>query len=125
VPYAREGALKLKELAYKWVEAVPAGELKHGPLALIEPGTPVVVVQSRPLERLEVSIAEMSARGARPLLVGAGEHAALPVCTPPDEPPWGPIEAVLALQQLAREIALRLGHEVDRPRNLAKSVTVE
>ncbi|PVZ14377.1 glutamine--fructose-6-phosphate transaminase (isomerizing) [Actinomycetospora cinnamomea] len=125
VPYAQEGALKLEELAYRWVEALPAGELKHGPIALLGPGTPVVVVGAEPRERLAVGIAEVTARGARTVLVGSGEDADLPVCLPAEEPPWGPLEAAVALQLFAREVTVRLGHEVDRPRNLAKSVTVE
>ena len=125
VPYAMEGALKLKELAYRWVEALPAGELKHGPIALIQPGTPVVVVLAEPIDRLGVNIREMAARGARIVTVGAGEDADLPAIGPEREPPWGPIEAVVGLQHLAREVTTRLGHDVDRPRNLAKSVTVE
>ncbi|MGH3625600.1 MAG: SIS domain-containing protein, partial [Sciscionella sp.] len=126
VPYAMEGALKLKELSYRWVEALPAGELKHGPIALIQSGTPVVVVQSEPAERLAVSVSEMAARGARIITVGTGPGVELPVeLAQPKQPPWGPLEAVVAMQHLAREVAVRLGKAVDRPRNLAKSVTVE
>ncbi|MFC5063106.1 glutamine--fructose-6-phosphate transaminase (isomerizing) [Actinomycetospora atypica] len=125
VPYAREGALKLEELTYRWVEAVPAGELKHGPIALLGPGTPAVVVAAKPRGRLAVGIAEMTARGARAVVVGPPEDATLPTCAPSEEPPWGPLEAAIALQLFAREMTVRLGHEVDRPRNLAKSVTVE
>jgi glucosamine 6-phosphate synthetase-like amidotransferase/phosphosugar isomerase protein len=124
VPYAAEGALKLKELAYRWVEMLPAGELKHGPIALVRPGTPVVVVRAEPAARLDVNVAELAARGARIVTVG-GPDAVLPVMLPEREPPWGPLEAVVALQHLAREVARRLDRDVDRPRNLAKSVTVE
>jgi len=125
MPYASEGALKLKELAYRWVEALPAGELKHGPIALVQDGTPVVVVQAQPAARLAVNVAEVAARGARIITVGAGEDASLPVVAADKEPPWGPLEAVIALQHLALGVTRHLGHDVDRPRNLAKSVTVE
>jgi glucosamine--fructose-6-phosphate aminotransferase (isomerizing) len=125
MPYASEGALKLKELAYRWVEALPAGELKHGPIALVQDGTPVVVVQAQPAARLAVNVAEVAARGARTITVGGGEDATLPVVAADEEPPWGPLEAVIALQHLARGVTRHLGHDVDRPRNLAKSVTVE
>ncbi|NKQ52532.1 glutamine--fructose-6-phosphate transaminase (isomerizing) [Amycolatopsis sp. K13G38] len=125
VPFALEGALKLKELSYRWTEALPAGELKHGPIALIQPGTPVVLVQAEPVARLAVNAREMAARGARIITVGRGEDAVLPVALPGEQAPWGPVESVVALQHLARETARHLGHDVDRPRNLAKSVTVE
>ena len=125
VPYALEGALKLKELAYRWVEALPAGELKHGPLALIQEGTPVIAVQARPHDRLAVNTREMTTRGARLITVGPGEDADLPVNAPAVEPPWGPLESVVALQHFARGLTRLLGYDVDRPRNLAKSVTVE
>ena len=125
VPYALEGALKLKELAYRWTEALPAGELKHGPIALIQPGTPVVLVQAEPLARLAVNARELAARGGRIITVGPDEDAALRTATPSRQPPWGPLESVVALQHLARETAHHLGCDIDRPRNLAKSVTVE
>lgn len=125
MPYASEGALKLKELAYRWVEATPAGELKHGPIALVQDQTPVVVVQAQPAARLAVNVAEVAARGARIITVGGGEDANLPVVAADEEPPWGPLEAVIALQHLALGVTRHLGHDVDRPRNLAKSVTVE
>ncbi|MGH3934927.1 MAG: SIS domain-containing protein, partial [Pseudonocardiaceae bacterium] len=125
MPYANEGALKLKELAYRWVEALPAGELKHDPIALVQDETPVVVVQAHPAARLAVNVAEVAARGARIITVGSGEDANLPVISAEEEPPWGPLEAVIALQHLACGVTRHLGHDVDRPRNLAKSVTVE
>jgi glutamine---fructose-6-phosphate transaminase (isomerizing) len=128
--YAAEGALKLKELSYRWAEAFPAGELKHGPLALVESGTPVVVVDDGD-PRLEANIAEVTARGARVIRVGGsgatipalGLSVAAPVRGGMDR--WGPLESVIPLQVLARELALALGRDVDKPRNLAKSVTVE
>lgn len=124
VPYAYEGALKLKELAYRWVEVLPAGELKHGPIALVQTGTPAVLIQAQPRGRLAINACELATRGAHIITVG-GPDAVLPAVLPPVEPPWGPVEATIALQHLAREMAKTLGHDVDRPRNLAKSVTVE
>jgi glutamine---fructose-6-phosphate transaminase (isomerizing) len=123
VPYAAEGALKLKELTYHWAESLAAGELKHGPIALIGQGTPVVVVESEPAAKLASNIAEMQARGAQIIRVGRSAEALLPAPTVPA--PWGPLESVVALQHLARSLARRLGLDVDKPRNLAKCVTVE
>jgi glutamine---fructose-6-phosphate transaminase (isomerizing) len=122
LPYAAEGALKLKELSYRWAEHYPAGELKHGPLALISDGIPVVAIESDD-PRLAVNVAEVRARGGRVISIGSvgstvpvvGDLAA----------PWGPIESALPLQILSRTLALALGCDVDKPRNLAKSVTVE
>lgn len=128
--YADEGALKLKELTYRWAESLPAGELKHGPLALIEAGTPVIVVDSTD-DRLAANVAEVEARGGSVIRIG-GEGSSIPALgsqgTPNKIPgiDWcGPIESVVALQIFARELALTLGRDVDKPRNLAKSVTVE
>lgn len=122
LPYAAEGALKLKELTYRWAEHYPAGELKHGPLALIGPGTPVLVVDNGD-PKLVSNVAEVQARGGRIISIGpAGSSVAV---TAGRYVPWGPLEAVLPLQVLARNLALALGHDVDKPRNLAKSVTVE
>jgi glutamine---fructose-6-phosphate transaminase (isomerizing) len=122
LPYAAEGALKLKELTYRWAEHYPAGELKHGPLALIDRGTPVVVVDNGD-PRLVANIAEVRARGGRVITVGS-PGSSVPVIRQPATGPWGPLEAVVPLQILARCVALRLGRDVDKPRNLAKSVTV-
>ena len=128
--FADEGALKLKELTYRWAESYPAGELKHGPLALVEDGTPVVVVGDLD-DRLAASIAEVQARGGIVTRIGRSE-AAIPVLGRTGDRnavaglPWcGPVESVVALQILARELAVTLGRDVDKPRNLAKSVTVE
>jgi glutamine---fructose-6-phosphate transaminase (isomerizing) len=128
--YAAEGALKLKELSYRWAEAFPAGELKHGPLALVEPGTPVIVVDDGD-PRLEANVAEVAARGARVVRIG-GSGATIPALGLSVAEPvrggmdrWGPLESVIPMQVLARELALALGRDVDKPRNLAKSVTVE
>lgn len=126
LPYAAEGALKLKELTYRWAQSYPAGELKHGPLALVEAGTPVVVVDDGN-PRLPGNVAEVQARGAHVISIG-GPGCTVPVTVPrtsAEPPPWGPLETVVPLQILARTLALALGRDVDKPRNLAKSVTVE
>ncbi|CAM3071969.1 glutamine--fructose-6-phosphate transaminase (isomerizing) [Prescottella defluvii] len=122
VPYAAEGALKLKELTYRWAEHHPAGELKHGPLAVIESGTPVVVVDHGD-PRISANIAEVRARGGRIISIGI-DGSTVPVLHP-GPAPCGPLESVVPMQVLARELALALGRDVDKPRNLAKSVTVE
>lgn len=128
--FADEGALKLKELTYRWAESHAAGELKHGPLALVESGTPVLVIDDGSA-RLAASIAEVRARGAHVVTIGQ-EGTTIPTRTRDDQPglarglDWlGPLESVIGLQTLARELALALGRDVDKPRNLAKSVTVE
>lgn len=123
--YAAEGALKLKELSYRWAEHQPAGELKHGPLALVDAGTPVFVVDDGD-PRLEVDIAEVTARGGRVIRLGERilRVGGLPLHLPRTGPSWGPLETVVPLQMFARELALRLHRDVDKPRNLAKSVTV-
>jgi glucosamine--fructose-6-phosphate aminotransferase (isomerizing) len=122
LPYAAEGALKLKELTYRWAEHYPAGELKHGPLALVGVGTPVIVIDNGD-PKLAGNVAEVRARGGHVITVG-GAGGAIPVIDDPAAP-WGPIAATVPLQILARTMALALGHDVDKPRNLAKSVTVE
>lgn len=123
--YAAEGALKLKELSYRWAEHHPAGELKHGPLALVDAGTPVFVVDDGD-PRLEVDIAEVRARGGQVLRVGERvlRVGGLSLHVPRSGPSWGPLETVVPLQMFARELALQLHRDVDKPRNLAKSVTV-
>lgn len=122
LPYAAEGALKLKELSYRWAEHYPAGELKHGPLAVIGHGTPVVVVDDGS-PKLATNVSEVRARGGLVISMGSREST-IPVAGDPAAP-WGPIECVLPLQILARSLALAIGNDVDKPRNLAKSVTVE
>jgi glutamine---fructose-6-phosphate transaminase (isomerizing) len=122
LPYAAEGALKLKELTYRWAEHYPAGELKHGPLALVGEGTPVVVVDNGD-PKLPANVAEVAARGGRVVSIGPAGST-----IPLDNnlvAPWGPLESVVPMQILARTLALYLGNDVDKPRNLAKSVTVE
>ena len=123
LPYAAEGALKLKEITYRHAEAMPAGEFKHGPIALIEEGTPVLVLESGLTTRLAGATAELASRGARIIRVGSGSEDAFPVL-PRRAAAWGPLESVLAFQHLARCIAVVLGRDADKPRNLAKSVTV-
>jgi glucosamine--fructose-6-phosphate aminotransferase (isomerizing) len=123
LPYAAEGALKLKEITYRGAEVIPAGEFKHGPIALIEEGTPVLVLEHGDPARLAGSAAELAARGARIIRIGSGSTDTFPVLSGPT-PPWGPLESVLAFQHLARCIAVALGRDADKPRNLAKSVTV-
>ena len=132
-PIALEGALKLKELAYLRAEGYPAGELKHGPIALIEPGTVVVGVATRnPLwEKMLSNIAEVRSRGATVVLVaddGDEESAAEAdhvLWVPATQPLLSPVVGVVPMQQLAYRLARLHGHDPDRPRNLAKTVTVE
>ena len=133
LPVAFEGALKLKELAYVRAEAYAAGEMKHGPISLIEPGAVVVVVATRTelWEKVMLNVEEMRARGATIVAVcDAGDtetiglvDAALEV--PPSPEILSPILCVVPLQYFAYEIARQRGNDVDRPRNLAKVVTVE
>ncbi|ACZ22832.1 glutamine--fructose-6-phosphate transaminase [Sanguibacter keddieii DSM 10542] len=136
-PVAMEGALKLKELAYIHAEGFAAGELKHGPIALIEPGQPVFVIVPSPRGRYSLhskvisNIQEIRARGARTLVIAEdGDEAVLPFA---DEVFWvpqaptllSPLLTVVPLQIFACELATARGLDVDQPRNLAKSVTVE
>jgi glucosamine--fructose-6-phosphate aminotransferase (isomerizing) len=129
VEYAAEGALKLKELTYRWADHYPAGELKHGPLALVEDGTPVVVVDSGD-PRIAGNIAEVAARGGNIIGIGGLGSRIPAVARGLEAPrsdgfqPCGPLESVIPMQLLARELAVELGLDVDKPRNLAKSVTV-
>jgi glucosamine--fructose-6-phosphate aminotransferase (isomerizing) len=136
-PVAMEGALKLKELAYIHAEGFAAGELKHGPIALIEPGQPVFVIVPSPRGRGSLhskvisSIQEIRARGARTLVIAEeGDDAVLPyadeVFYVPQTPVLlAPLVSVVPLQIFACELATARGLDVDQPRNLAKSVTVE
>ncbi len=136
-PIALEGALKLKEIAYIHAEGFAAGELKHGPIALIEPGQPVFVIVPSPRHddtlhpKIVSNIQEIRARGARVLAIcELGDAAVLPyadevIAVPPTEPFFEPLLAVVPLQIFAIELATAKGLDVDQPRNLAKSVTVE
>jgi glucosamine--fructose-6-phosphate aminotransferase (isomerizing) len=136
-PVALEGALKLKELAYMHAEAFAAGELKHGPIALIEQDLPVVVVMPSPVgrpvlhQKMLSNIAEISARGARTIVIAtegdelAAKHATNLIEVPAVPTLLSPLVSTIPLQVLAAEIAQARGFDVDKPRNLAKSVTVE
>lgn len=130
---AEEGALKLKEVSYLHAEAYPAGEMKHGPIALIEPGFPVIAVatESPTYEKVLSNIQEAKTRGAFVVAVATegderiGQHADRVILIPKVRDALSPITAIIPLQLLAREIALLRGCNIDQPRNLAKSVTVE
>ncbi|SNY30085.1 glutamine--fructose-6-phosphate transaminase (isomerizing) [Paractinoplanes atraurantiacus] len=134
-PVALEGALKLKELAYMHAEGFAAGELKHGPIALIDDATPVICVLPSPggvlHDKVVSNIQEVRARGARTIVIAEdGDDSARPyaddlITVPPTEPLLAPLLTTVPLQILACEIAAARGHDVDQPRNLAKSVTVE
>ena len=132
-PTALEGALKLKELTYLHAEGYPAGELKHGPLALIEPGVVVVAVATdRAMqEKMLSNLAEVKARGATVVAVASDDDDVIDAVAdfvlrvPATEPMFTPMVDVVPLQLFAYEMARGLGRNVDRPRNLAKTVTVE
>ena len=133
LPVALEGALKLKEISYVSADAYAAGEMKHGPIALLEEATPVVCVATRSpvLEKLVSNVQEARARGASVIAIATdGEglvepHAEATVCVPATDWMLQPILAVIPLQLLAYAVARRRGLNVDQPRNLAKTVTVE
>ena len=136
-PVAMEGALKLKELAYIHAEGFAAGELKHGPIALIEPGQPVFIVVPSPEsphnlhDKVVSNIQEIRARGARTLVIAEdGDEAVVPFADEVISVPqawWmlDPLLTVVPMQVFACELATAKGLDVDQPRNLAKSVTVE
>ncbi|MDP9846750.1 glutamine--fructose-6-phosphate transaminase (isomerizing) [Streptosporangium lutulentum] len=136
-PVALEGALKLKELAYMHAEGFAAGELKHGPIALIDKGLPVVVVVPSPVgqrvihDKIVSNIQEIRARGARTIVIAEeGDTAVEPyadtlIRIPAVPTLLQPLVATVPLQVFACELAAAKGHDVDQPRNLAKSVTVE
>ncbi len=136
-PIALEGALKLKEISYIHAEGFAAGELKHGPIALIEPGQPVFVLVPSPRHSALVhskvvsNIQEIRARGARVIVIAEeGDAAVLPfadevIRIPLAGPMFEPLLAVVPLQIFAMALATAKGLDVDQPRNLAKSVTVE
>jgi glucosamine--fructose-6-phosphate aminotransferase (isomerizing) len=132
-PMALEGALKLKELAYVSAEGFPAGEIKHGPIALVEPGTPVVVIAPRHAltPKLVTNIQEVRARGARTIVIATdGDESVTPhadhlIRIPDTKSLLAPLLTLVPMQVLAAEFAIARGLDVDQPRNLAKSVTVE
>ena len=136
-PVALEGALKLKELAYIHAEGFAAGELKHGPIALIDEGMPVVVIMPSPKGRAVLhskmisNVKEVQARGATTIVIAEeGDDAVVPfadhiIRVPECSSLLQPLVSTVPLQMMAAEIATQRGYDVDKPRNLAKSVTVE
>jgi glucosamine--fructose-6-phosphate aminotransferase (isomerizing) len=130
---ALEGALKLKEISYIHAEAYAAGELKHGTLALIVVGVPVIVLATQPhvYEKTISNLQEVKARDAMVIGIGVegdkklAQHADSVIYIPKADPDLTPILSVVPLQLLAYYAALTRGCDVDKPRNLAKSVTVE
>jgi len=132
-PVAREGALKLMEIAYIPCLAYPAGEMKHGPIALLEEGSPVVVIAPKDKFRQKTlsNVQECKARGAKIILIHEegddefAEEADIAIAVPKTNGILSPLLTVIPLQLLAYHTGLALGCDVDKPRNLAKSVTVE
>jgi glucosamine--fructose-6-phosphate aminotransferase (isomerizing) len=142
-PIALEGALKLKEISYIHAEGYPAGEMKHGPIALIDESLPVVALipRGRGYEKILSNVQEVKARGGRVVaIVNGGDDHVRKILGKEDlviEVPgvevdvlgvseiFSPFVTVIPLQLLAYHVALRAGRDVDQPRNLAKSVTVE
>jgi glucosamine--fructose-6-phosphate aminotransferase (isomerizing) len=133
VPVCFEGALKLKEISYIPTEAYPAGEMKHGPIALLEEGSPVVVVapDGHVFDKVVSNIQEVRARGARVIAVASegnteiAAHADDVLWAPKTPALLSPVTTIVPLQLLAYEISSLRGLNVDQPRNLAKTVTVE
>lgn len=131
-PVALEGALKLKEVSYIHAEAYPAGELKHGPLALVDKAMPVVVIAPKGelLDKLKSNLHEVSARGGQLFIFTDAtddwtDDSATVIRVPACHAWTAPIEFTIPLQLLAYHVAVAKGTDVDQPRNLAKSVTVE
>ncbi len=132
-PTALEGALKLKEISYIHAEGMPAAEMKHGPIALINEGMPAVFIanKGRQYEKVMSNISEVKARGGHVIAVATegdtqiGKHAHDVLYVPDIPEPLSPMLTVIPLQLMAYHAALLRGHDVDKPRNLAKSVTVE
>ena len=133
-PIALEGALKLKELSYIHAEGYPAGEMKHGPLALIEDGMPVVVIAPRDeyYKKTMSNMQEVIARGAKVLLITNknkdeifSENIWQKIEVENTDDELLPFLITIPLQKLAYFTALKKGFDIDKPRNLAKSVTVE
>ena len=132
-PVALEGALKLKEVAYVPCEAYPAGEMKHGPIAMLEEGTPVVAIvpDDQVREKSLSNVQEVKARGARVIMIHtegdteAADHGDISIAVPRCHELVSPLLTVLPLQLLAYHVGVLRGCDIDKPRNLAKSVTVE
>jgi len=128
-----EGALKLKEISYVHAEAYPAGELKHGPIALLDAQVPLVAMAmaSRTYEKVVSNIQEVRARDAQVVVVATEgdtairRHADEVLAVPAAPELLSPLLAILPLQLVAYRVALLRGCDIDQPRNLAKSVTVE
>ncbi|MGI6221081.1 MAG: glutamine--fructose-6-phosphate transaminase (isomerizing) [Coriobacteriales bacterium] len=129
----KEGALKIKEISYIHAEAYAAGEIKHGPIALIDENVPVVAMatQSPVYKKVISNIVECKSRGAKIIAVATEgdteikKHTDFVMYVPPVPDYFSPLTASVSLQLLAREVAVRKGRDIDHPRNLAKSVTVE
>jgi len=129
----REGALKIKEISYIHAEAYAAGEIKHGPIALLDENVPVVAIatQSPVYKKVISNIIECKSRGAKIIAVATEgdkeicKHTDFVMYVPAVADYFSPLTASVTLQLLAREVAFRKGRDVDQPRNLAKSVTVE
>ncbi|WP_342362460.1 glutamine--fructose-6-phosphate transaminase (isomerizing) [Terrarubrum flagellatum] len=133
-PLALEGALKLKEISYIHAEGYAAGELKHGPIALIDEDMPVIVIAPRDgiFEKTASNMQEVAARAGRIIFIGeggmageAGVHPMAEIAMPAMDPFVAPIVYAVPIQLIAYHTALFMGKDVDQPRNLAKSVTVE
>src|SRR5438045_6762661 len=132
-PVALEGALKLKEISYIHAEGMPAAEMKHGPIALINEGMPVVFIatQGTQYDKIISNIEEVRARGGRIIAVATEGDAGIRrysdhvIYVPATLEPLQPLFSVIRLQLLAYHAAVARGCNVDKPRNLAKSVTVE
>ncbi|UCF88125.1 MAG: SIS domain-containing protein, partial [bacterium] len=132
-PIALEGALKLKEISYIHAEGYPAGEMKHGPIALIDENMPVLFIATRDhvYEKVLSNMEEVKARGGTVIAVADHEDGGLKdkadhlILIPRTDPLITPILATIPMQLLAYHVAVLKGTDVDQPRNLAKSVTVE
>jgi glucosamine--fructose-6-phosphate aminotransferase (isomerizing) len=133
MPIAYEGALKLKEISYIHAEGYPAGEMKHGPIALVDKDLPVIVIATQDpwYDKMISQIEQAKARGASVLAVATEGDELIPTIAEEvfwvPETPWllSPAINIIPLQLFAYHIAAMLGMDVDQPRNLAKSVTVE
>jgi glucosamine--fructose-6-phosphate aminotransferase (isomerizing) len=133
-PMAMEGALKLRELSYIHAEGYPAGELKHGPIALVDEDMPVIVIApfDAVFEKTVSNMQEVAARGGRIILIAdqRAEHESsidfqAVIAMAEMEPDFAPIVYAIPVQQISYYTAVHMGKDVDQPRNLAKSVTVE
>jgi glucosamine--fructose-6-phosphate aminotransferase (isomerizing) len=133
-PIALEGALKLKEISYLHAEGYAAGELKHGPIALVDENMPVIVIapHDKVFEKTFSNMQEVAARGGRLFLMTDAEgaraakaHTMVTLTLPTVHPAVAPIVYAVPVQLLAYHTAVLMGTDVDQPRNLAKSVTVE